>query len=306
MPQRTQSSTLRGRGHLATQFGSYATLSREREHELIRRWLTAKDQKALTELVMAHGRLVASVARNFRNYGVSLDDLVQEGLIALMGAAGRFDQEKGVRFATYAVWSVRAAMQSYVFSNSLMVRHPASALQRNLFFSLRRLHAQSNTGGRPADAQYQELARRVGTRVDVVKEAEMRLGGRDISLNMPASPGSIAQVQDNLKDDGPNPEDSVGDSEEAAQWRRHLLESIGGLSQRERAIIEGRCLSDRRMTLSELARQFGVSKERARQIEVKALRRLKSSLEGAGKLMSPSHDVMSRMTLVAPHERKSG
>jgi len=252
-------------------------LSREREFELARRWREEEDEDSLHSLVRAYTRLVVAVAARFRNYGLPMGDLVQEGNIGLMQAAARFEPERDVRFSTYASWWIRSAMQDYVLRNWSIVRTGTTAAQKSLFFNLRRLRA------RIADASASHMtaegrgfiAKELGVSVRDVETMESRLQASDLSLNSPVREEGEDNWQDFLADERPSPEAVVIGSRDAATRSRWLAEAIGELSPREQRIIRQRRLIDEGATLEELGRELGVSKERVRQLEHRAMLKLK-------------------------------
>jgi RNA polymerase sigma-32 factor len=259
---------------------SAALLSRERELWLARLWRDEQDEAALHELVMAYMRLVISTAAKFRNYGLPMSDLVQEGAAGLMQAAARFEPEREVRFSTYAAWWIRSAMQDYILRNWSVVRTGTTAAQKALFFNLRRLRAKIGDGsGGPLDeAGRAFIASELSVNVDEVEAMEMRLAGGDQSLNATISPTGEDEWQDFLADERPTPEETVmfaRDSRTRSIW---LAQALAELTDREQTIIKERRLRDDARTLEELGRDLGISKERVRQIEHRALEKLKISL----------------------------
>jgi RNA polymerase sigma-32 factor len=261
---------------------STALLSRDREQWLARLWREKGDEAALHELVMAYMRLVISTAAKFRNYGLPMSDLVQEGAAGLMQAAARFEPEREVRFSTYAAWWIRSAMQDYILRNWSVVRTGTTAAQKALFFNLRRLRAKIGDGsGGPLDeAGRAFVASELSVNTDEVEAMEMRLAGGDQSLNATISPSGEDEWQDFLADERPSPEETVmfaRDSRTRSIW---LAQALAELSDREQIIIKERRLRDDARTLEELGRDLGISKERVRQIEHRALEKLKISLLG--------------------------
>jgi RNA polymerase sigma-32 factor len=259
---------------------STALLSRERELWLARLWREGGDEAALHELVMAYMRLVISTAARFRNYGLPMSDLVQEGATGLMQAAARFEPEREVRFSTYAAWWIRSAMQDYILRNWSVVRTGTTAAQKALFFNLRRLRAKIGDGsGGPLDeAGRAFIASELSVHTDEVEAMEMRLAGGDQSLNATISPTGEDEWQDFLADERPTPEETVmfaRDSRTRSIW---LAQALAELTDREQIIIKERRLRDDARTLEELGRDLGISKERVRQIEHRALEKLKVSL----------------------------
>jgi RNA polymerase sigma-32 factor len=259
---------------------STALLSRERELWLARLWRERGDEAALHELVMAYMRLVISTAARFRNYGLPMSDLVQEGATGLMQAAARFEPEREVRFSTYAAWWIRSAMQDYILRNWSVVRTGTTAAQKALFFNLRRLRAKigDGSGGPLDDAGRAFIASELSVHTDEVEAMEMRLAGGDQSLNATISPTGEDEWQDFLADERPTPEETVmfaRDSRTRSIW---LAQALAELTDREQVIIKERRLRDDARTLEELGRDLGISKERVRQIEHRALEKLKVSL----------------------------
>jgi len=259
---------------------STALLTRDREMWLARLWREKGDEAALHELVMAYMRLVISTAAKFRNYGLPMSDLVQEGAAGLMQAAARFEPEREVRFSTYAAWWIRSAMQDYILRNWSVVRTGTTAAQKALFFNLRRLRAKIGDGsGGPLDEQGRAfIASELSVNVDEVEAMEMRLAGGDQSLNATISPSGEDEWQDFLADERPSPEETVmfaRDSRTRSLW---LAQALAELTDREQIIIKERRLRDDARTLEELGRHLGISKERVRQIEHRALEKLKTSL----------------------------
>ncbi|MCA8909901.1 MAG: RNA polymerase factor sigma-32 [Rhodospirillaceae bacterium] len=255
-------------------------LTRDREFELAHRWRDHGDEDALHDLVKAYARLVVSTAARFRNYGLPMGDLVQEGNVGLMQAAARFEPDRDVRFSTYAAWWIRSAMQDYILRNWSIVRTGTTAAQKALFFNLRRLRAKIEDASASSltDEGRRKIAEELNVEVRDVEGMEMRMAGGDQSLNAPIAESSEDSWQDFLSDTRPNPEDVViglRDSRTRSVW---LAEAIGALSPREQTIIRQRRLTEEGATLEELGRQLGVSKERVRQLEHRALMKMRSSL----------------------------
>ncbi|HYI73135.1 MAG TPA: RNA polymerase factor sigma-32 [Skermanella sp.] len=256
-------------------------LSRDHEFDLARSWREDGKEDALHELVRAYTRLVVSTASRFRNYGLPMGDLVQEGNVGLMQAAARFEPDREVRFSTYAAWWIRSAMQDYILRNWSIVRTGTTAAQKSLFFNLRRLRAKiedASNNGSLTHAGRHKIATELKVEVHEVEAMEMRLSGADQSLNAPISDSGEDDWQDFLADQRPSPEDVVigmRDSNTRSKW---LAEALGELSPRERTIIAQRRLRDDGATLEELGRELGVSKERVRQLEHRAMLKLKESM----------------------------
>ena len=255
-------------------------LEREVEFSLARRWREDGDERALHNLVRAYMRLVVSTASRFRNYGLPMGDLVQEGNVGLMQAAARFEPEREVRFSTYATWWIRSAMQDYVLRNWSIVRTGTTAAQKSLFFNLRRLRAriEGASSTRLSREGRQFIADSLKVNISDVESMEVRLSAADQSLNSPVSESSEDDWQDFLADNRPSPEEvAIGmrDSETRSRW---LDEALRELSPREQTIIRQRRLKEDGATLAELGRVLGVSKERVRQLEHRALLKLKDSI----------------------------
>ena len=255
----------------------------ERGHELAlaRRWKEKHDEKALHELIRSYTRLVVAIAAKFRNYGLPMGDLIQEGNIGLMEAAARFDPSLENRFSTYASWWVKAQIQDYVLRNWSIVRTGTTAAQKALFFNLRRLRAridgQSARDYLSSDA-VTSIAKELGVEKKEVMEMEARMNGGDQSLNSPIGQEGENEWQDLLADNAPNPEDVVIGMKDNATRSKWLNEALGQLSARERTIILERRMGDEVVTLEDLGKQLGISKERVRQLEQRAMEKLKSAI----------------------------
>ncbi len=255
-------------------------LTRDHEFELARRWREQMDEAALHELTLSYTRLVVATAGRFRNYGLPIGDLVQEGNVGLMQAAARFEPERQVRFSTYASWWIRSAMQDYILRNWSIVRTGTTAAQKSLFFNLRRLRAQieKNSGGAMTQEGRASIAEVLDVPLSEVEAMEMRLSGADQSLNAPIGEEGEEEWQNSLADHRPGPEEVVIGLRDAATRSRWLNEALGELTERERTIIDQRRLREEAATLEALGQELGVSKERVRQIEHRALQKLKQSM----------------------------
>jgi RNA polymerase sigma-32 factor len=257
-------------------------LERDEEHDLAVRWRDDKDQAALHRLTSAHMRLVISVAARFRNFGLPMSDLIQEGHVGLLEAAARFEPEREVRFSTYATWWIRASIQDYILRNWSIVRGGTSSSQKALFFNLRRLRARlaQTTDQRPRPVIHAEIAKAIGVSASDVALMDSRLSGPDMSLNAPIheSEGGAADRQDFLVDKVPLPDETVTeliDGERRLTWLRSAL-SV--LNERELMIVKERRLQEDGATLESLGESLGISKERVRQIENRALEKLRAAL----------------------------
>jgi RNA polymerase sigma-32 factor len=256
-------------------------LTREQEHELAVLWKEKGDQQALHEITTAHMRLVISMASKFRYFGVSTGDLIQEGHVGLLEAAARFEPDRDVRFSTYATWWIRASMQDYILRNWSIVRGGTSSAQKSLFFNLRRLRARlaQNSEPLPAGTLYREISTALGVSEADVAMMDSRLSGPDTSLNAPVADDSgSSDRMDFLISDDPLPDavaEDVIDVERRSEW---LYDALCVLNPRELKIIRERRLQDEGATLESLGETLGISKERVRQIETRALEKLKSAL----------------------------
>jgi RNA polymerase sigma-32 factor len=257
-------------------------LERDEEHDLAVRWRDDKDQAALHRLTSAHMRLVIAVAARFRNFGLPMSDLIQEGHVGLLEAAARFEPEREVRFSTYATWWIRASIQDYILRNWSIVRGGTSSSQKALFFNLRRLRARlaQTTDQRPRPVIHAEIAKAIGVSASDVALMDSRLSGPDMSLNAPIheSEGGAADRQDFLVDKVPLPDETVTeliDGERRLTWLRSAL---AVLNERELMIVKERRLQEEGATLESLGESLGISKERVRQIENRALEKLRAAL----------------------------
>jgi len=274
----------RGNRRYANTVMQAPVLEKEHEFELARRWREDKDEAALHELIEAYARFVLRIAWKFKGYGLPVGDLVQEGNIGLMEAAQRFDPSHDARFSTYASWWIMAAIQDHILRNTSIVRVATTPAQRRLFFNLRKVRAQLATG--PDVTLTDEDRERVADRLQVkpadVVRMEAHLGGPDNSLNASFGEEDDLEFQDLLEDDGPNPEDITAWQHDGAVRSAWLEDALDTLGDRERQIIVRRFLSEDKDTLAEIGESFGVSKERIRQIEAKALGKLKTALSTHG------------------------
>jgi len=261
----------------------FPMLSPERERALAAAWRDDRDHAALTALLGSHLRLVVKLARGYSGYGLPLSDLVAEGNVGLMQAAEKFDHTRGFRFATYAMWWIRAAIQEYILHSWSLVKMGTTAAQKKLFFNLRRLKgqlAELEQGDLPA-----EVVAKIATELDVpadeVIEMNRRLAGADNSLNAligGAGGDSDSEWMDMLVDEGPSQETVVAERDELQQRRALLDVALKKLNKRERDIIFERRLKDEPSTLEELSHRYAVSRERIRQIEVRAFEKLQRAM----------------------------
>lgn len=257
-------------------------LEREYEVQLARRWREEEDADALHEIIEAHIRLVVRIASKFKGYGLPIGDLIQEGNRGLLEAANRFDPDRNVRYSTYATWWILAAMQEYIVRNSSIVRIGTTPAQKSLFFNLRKLRAKltDNLAARMTEEERELIASELGVPLAAVERMESHFSRPDQSLNATVGESdSSDEFVDLLSDDSPTPEAIVGDlidSETRAKW---IADAMEHLTQREREVITRRFLKDDKITLAEIGETFGVTKERIRQIEGKALSKLREALQ---------------------------
>jgi RNA polymerase sigma-32 factor len=258
-------------------------LERDEEKDLAFAWRDGGDSGALHKLAAAHMRLVIAIAAKFRHYGLPIADLVQEGHVGLLEAAARFAPERDVRFSTYATWWIRASIQDYVLRNWSIVRGGTSSTQKALFFNLRRLRARlaREPGAYSNGEAYENIARTLGVSRADVEMMDSRLSGSDVSLNAQLvddeSSGS-AQRMDFLVDDQPLPDEVAEQNLDAGRRARWLEDALAILSERELRIVQERRLTDNLVTLETLGDKLGISKERVRQIESRALTKLRKAL----------------------------
>ncbi len=258
-------------------------LERDEERLLAIKWKVDGDQSALDRLASAHMRLVIALAARFRHYGLPVSDLIQEGHVGLLEAAARFDPERDVRFSTYATWWVRASIQDYILRNWSIVRGGTSSAQKALFFNLRRLRArlsqQLETNNNSSALMM--IAKSIGVSRADVEMMDARLSGPDVSLNAPLTEtdaGGASERVDFLVDDKPLPDQMVGETIDTDRRLTWLREALAVLSARELKIVQDRRLSDEAVTLENLGEKLGISKERVRQIENKAIEKLRRVL----------------------------
>lgn len=261
---------------------SFPVLEFQEEQDLARRYLENNEVDAAHQLVTSHLRLVAKLAMGYRGYGLPVMDLIAEGNVGLMQAVKRFDPDKGFRLATYAMWWIKASIQEYVLRSWSLVRLGTTSSQKRLFFNLRRVKDQllKIDGNGATEMSHQNMldaAEELGVRTDEIIQMDSRLIMRDSSLNVPVSDeADSAEMQDFLVDEGETQEEIYIAQEQAQLQNRLLAAAMQQLNDRERSIIERRRLRDDTDTLEVLSQEFGVSRERIRQIEARAMQKLKS------------------------------
>jgi len=257
-------------------------LARDEEQILARSWKEERNVDAMHQLASAHMRLVIALAVKFRFYGLPIADLIQEGHIGLLEAAARFEPEREVRFSTYATWWIRAAIQDYVLRNWSIVRGGTSSAQKTLFFNLRRLRAKlAQRGDANTMLVYQDIAQTLGVNRADVEMMDMRLSGPDISLNASVAesdPSMPAERVDFLVDDKPLPDELVSTSIDTDRRSDWLEDALKSLTERELNIVRERRLGEEATTLEALGARLGISKERVRQIESRAIEKLRHYL----------------------------
>jgi RNA polymerase sigma-32 factor len=257
----------------------FALLEREQEYALAKRWREHGDRDAAHQLVTSHLRLAAKIAKNYRGYGLPMSEIISEGNVGLMQALDRFDPERGFRFSTYAIWWIRASIQDYILRSWSLVKIGTTANQKKLFFKLRsaksKIAAFENADLRPD--QVALIATNLGVEDQEVIDMNRRLSG-DASLNTPIyDEGQAGEWQDTLVDEAPSPEAILVAHDETEQRREALVRAIGVLDQRERRIFEARHLIEEPTTLEDLAAEFKVSRERVRQIELRAFEKVQTA-----------------------------
>ena len=253
-------------------------LTKDEETSLTTLWKTNQDPKALEKLILAYSKLVIKIASQFRHYGLSFSDLVQEGHIGLLLALDRFDQSRDLRFSTYARWWVRANIQEFVLKNWSIVKTGSSSAQKSLFFNLRRFKNSSFVQGN-SFINYKErkkIARLLGINEKFIEERENHFLKKDSSLNIPLNSDTEEEWQNFLVDDNTvSPEDTAIKNDEIEKKRKWLNEAMSSLTEREKGIINKRHLSENPLTLESIGSELSISKERVRQIETQALNKLK-------------------------------
>jgi len=273
----------------------FPLLSAEEEMALARRWREHQDRAAAHKLVTSHLRLVARIANGHRGYGLPVSDLLSEGSLGMMRAIERFDPDRGVRLATYAVWWIRAAIQDFVLRNHSVVRTGATVVQKRLFFNLRRAKGVLQSAGTD-DLDPDQLSG-IAKMLDV-PEAEVikmngRLSGPDYSLNVPVRRDGEGEWQNDLADETANHEVALGEAQEL-NIRTHLLSRhLHELNDRERHVLDQRWLTEVPATLRELALVHGVSPQRIRQIEVRAIGKLRKAMTAAARPATPARTSVS-------------
>ncbi len=257
----------------------FPMLQPQEEYMLAKRWREHGDSQAAHKLVTSHLRLVAKIAMGYRGYGLPIGEVVSEGNVGLMQAVKRFEPEKGFRLATYAMWWIKASIQEYILRSWSLVKMGTTANQKKLFFNLRKAKSSISAleDGDLRPDQVKVIATKLGVEEQDVIDMNRRLGG-DASLNAPLREDGDGEWQDWLADDSDSQEAVLAREEETDNRRSALTRALGVLNERERIIFEERRLKDDPITLEELAERFGVSRERVRQIEVRAFEKVQDAV----------------------------
>jgi len=280
-----------GLSRYLTEIRKFPMLAPDEEYMLAKRYKEHGDRDAAHRLVTSHLRLVAKIAMGYRGYGLPIGEVISEGNVGLMQAVKRFEPEKGFRLATYAMWWIKAAIQEYILRSWSLVKMGTTANQKRLFFNLRKVKGQIQAldEGDLRPEQVATIATKLGVTEEDVVSMNRRLGG-DTSLNAPlrADGEASGEWQDWLVDESPDQEERMAESEEADNRRQLLRDAMGVLNDRERRIFEARRLADDPITLEDLSSEFGVSRERVRQIEVRAFEKVQKAVKkGARELERP-------------------
>jgi RNA polymerase sigma-32 factor len=264
-----------------TEIKKFPVLSAEQEYMLAKRYAEHQDPDAAKQLVTSHLRLVAKIAMGYRGYGLPVSELIAEGNIGLMQGVKKFEPDRGFRLATYAMWWIKASMQEFILRSWSLVKMGTTAAQKKLFFNLRRmkknLDAYEDTDLHPDDVK--KIATDLGvSETEVVNMNRRMMMGGDASLNVSFNEDGEGQWQDMLQDDSPLQDETVAEAEEAGMRHALLLEAMSSLNERERHILTERRLIDEPKTLEELSQVYSVSRERVRQIEVRAFEKLQKAM----------------------------
>lgn len=257
-------------------------LERDEEQELALRWRDHQDVDAMQRLITAYGRLVISHAAKFRHYGLPMSDLIQEGNMGLLQAISKFDPDRDIRFSTYAVWWIRSFIQDFVLRNWSIVRTGTTSAHKSLFFNLKRLKAKIEQATHREglnDASRADIAETLGVSLKDVTIMEGRLAANDQSLNLRIGEDEGDELLSLLSDDAPNPEDIVTEMKDSQLLTELINGAMANLPEREQKIIRDRHLQHKGVTLEHLGQELGVSKERVRQLEQRAMQKLHNALK---------------------------
>ena len=270
-----------GLNRYLTEIKKYPLLTAEQEYMLAKRYAEHQDPEAAAQLVTSHLRLVAKIAMGYRGYGLPVSELISEGNIGLMQGVKKFEPDRGFRLATYAMWWIKASMQEFILRSWSLVKIGTTAAQKKLFFNLRRmkknLDAYEDSDLHPNDVT--TIATKLGvSETEVVNMNRRMMMGGDASLNISFNEDGEGQWQDMLSDDGPLQDQIVEEAQEASNRHSLLLEALDSLGDRERHILTQRRLIDDPQTLEQLSQEYSVSRERVRQIEVRAFEKLQKAM----------------------------
>ena len=259
----------------------FPMLEPQEEYMLAKAWREHGNTEAAHRLVTSHLRLVAKIAMGYRGYGLPLGELISEGNVGMMQAVKRFEPERGFRLATYAMWWIRAAIQEYILHSWSLVKIGTTAAQKKLFFNLRKIKGQIQAieEGDLSPEHVKKIAERLSVPEDDVVNMNRRLAAPDHSLNAPLRVDGEGEWQDWLVDEEENQEQKLGQREETSQRMRLLKDAMKGLNERERHILTRRRLQDEPATLEDLSKEYGISRERVRQIEVRAFEKLQKAMK---------------------------
>jgi len=261
----------------------FPLLEPEEEYMLAKRWKEHEDPEAAARMVNSHLRLVAKLAMGYRGYGLPLGEVISEGNVGLMQAIKRFEPEKGFRLATYAMWWIKASIQEYILRSWSLVKIGTTAAQKKLFFNLRRMKGEIKAleEGDLKQENLETIATKLKVSEQEVINMNRRMAGPDSSLNAPVRADSEGEWQDWLVDDSDNQETVLADQEEMAERRKMLIDAMKVLNDRERQILAARRLQERPKTLEDLSQEYRISRERVRQIEVRAFEKLQKAMKSA-------------------------
>ncbi len=286
MPSLARVPTVSSEGSLSRylrEIRKFPLLDQNEEYMLAKRWREHSDPEAAHKLVTSHLRLVAKIAMGYRGYGLPLSELISEGNVGMMQAVKRFDPDRGFRLATYAMWWIRAAIQEYILHSWSLVKMGTTAAQKKLFFNLRKLKGQLQAieEGDLSPEHVQKIAKELDVPEADVVSMNRRLLAPDHSLNAPVRSDSEGEWQDWLVDETDDQETALGERQELGLRRDLLSKAMRHLNERERRILTERRLRDNPTTLEDLSQQYGISRERVRQIEVRAFEKLQKAIKAS-------------------------
>jgi RNA polymerase sigma-32 factor len=274
-----------GLSRYLSEIRTFPMLEPNEEFMLAKRWQEHQDAEAAHRLITSHLRLVAKIAMGYRGYGLPINELIAEGNVGMMQAVKRFDPDRGFRLATYAMWWIRAAIQEYILHSWSLVKIGTTAAQKKLFFNLRRVKGQIKAleEGDMTQEHVQKISERLNVPTEDVISMNRRLGAPDNSLNAPLRAEGDGEWQDWLVDETPNQETRMAETEELSKRQKLLTTAMSSLNDRERHILTERRLKDEPATLEDLSKEYDISRERVRQIEVRAFEKLQKSIRNAAR-----------------------